>query len=154
VLEHGRATAASVLAAIDDSSLAHIAAHGTFRADSPLFSSLLLDDGPLTVHDFERLRRAPYRLVLPSCDSGQLSPVGADDLLGLAAALLPLGTAGIVASLLPVHDEATVGLVLALHDRLRAGATMAHALRDARAQLPDDPLHRATGWSFVAIGPA
>ena len=38
--------------------------HGTFRADNPMFSSILLDDGPLIVHDFERLGRAPYRLVL------------------------------------------------------------------------------------------
>ena len=55
----GSATAANVLAALDDAWLAHIAAHGTFRADNPMFSSLLLDDGPLTVHDFERLGRKP-----------------------------------------------------------------------------------------------
>jgi tetratricopeptide (TPR) repeat protein len=154
VLEGGAATASSVLAAIEGSRLAHIAAHGTFRMDSPLFSALRLADGPLTVHDLARLRRAPYRLVLPSCDSGQLSHVGADDLLGFAVALLPLGTAGIVASLLPVNDEATVALVLALHDGLRRGATMAHALRDARIGLIDGPVNRATGSSFVAIGPA
>ena len=35
--------------------LAHVAAHGHFRAESPLFSSLDLADGPLAVHDFERL---------------------------------------------------------------------------------------------------
>jgi CHAT domain-containing protein len=35
---------------------AHVAAHGVFRADSPMFSSLRLADGPLTVHDLERLR--------------------------------------------------------------------------------------------------
>src|SRR5690606_13659921 len=67
VLRDGAATAGRVLEAIDGAWLAHIAAHGEFRADSPLFSSMLVDDGPLTVHDFERLRRAPYRLILPSC---------------------------------------------------------------------------------------
>jgi hypothetical protein len=60
------ATAARVLAAIDGTGLAHIAAHGTFRADSPMFSSLRLADGPMTVHDVERLRRAPFRLILPA----------------------------------------------------------------------------------------
>ena len=49
------------------------AAHGVFRADSPMFSSLRLDDGPMTVHDVERLRRAPFRLILPSCESGLLA---------------------------------------------------------------------------------
>ena len=43
--------------ALDGAWIAHIAAHGTFRSDSPLFSSLRLDDGPLTVYDFERLQR-------------------------------------------------------------------------------------------------
>jgi hypothetical protein len=31
---------------------------------------------------------------------------------------------------------------------------MAEALRDARRALPPDPLHQATGLSFVAIGAA
>ncbi|GII01552.1 CHAT domain-containing protein [Planobispora takensis] len=152
VLENGGAAVPKVLAAMDGSRLAHVAAHGTFRADSPMFSCLLMDDGPLTVHDFERLRRAPYRMVLSSCDSGRLEPVGAEELLGLAAALLPLGTAGIVAGIVPVDDEAVVPLMLGLHRRLREGSDLAEALRDARRALPGDPLHQATGWSFSAIG--
>ncbi|GIH93207.1 CHAT domain-containing protein [Planobispora siamensis] len=152
VLENGEAAVPKVLAAMDGSRLAHVAAHGTFRADSPMFSSLRMDDGPLTVHDFERLRRAPYRMVLSSCDSGRLEPVGAEELLGLAAALLPLGTAGIVAGIVPVDDEAVVPLMLGLHRRLREGGDLAEALRDARRALPGDPLHQATGWSFSAIG--
>jgi CHAT domain-containing protein len=122
VLAGGSATTARVLAAIDGAGLAHIAAHGIFRADSPMFSSLRLDDGPMTVHDVERLRRAPLRLILPSCESGLLAPAGADELLGLASALLPLGTAGIVASVAQVNDRAAAPLMLALHRRLRSPA--------------------------------
>ena len=40
MLADGTATARRVLGALDGAPLAHIAAHGTFRADSPLFSSL------------------------------------------------------------------------------------------------------------------
>ena len=94
VLGSGTATARRVLGALDGAGLAHIAAHGSFRADSPLFSSLRMDDGPLTVYDLERLRRAPYRVIFSSCDSGVLAPAGADELLGLAHCLAPLGTAG------------------------------------------------------------
>ena len=154
VLEGGTATVSAVLKAIDGCLLAHIAAHGTFRADSPMFSSLRLADGRLTVHDLERLSRAPHRIVLPSCDSGVLAPVGADELLGLAAALLPLGTAGIVASVVPVGDEASVPLMVSLHEGLRAGMGMAEALREARRSTPPDPAHQASGWSFCAIGAA
>jgi len=152
VLGRGTATAQRVLGAIDGAWLAHIAAHGRFRASSPLFSSLRLDDGPLTVHDLERLRRAPHRLVLSSCDSGISAPAGADELLGLTGSLVPLGTVGIVASVLPVNDAAVVPLMLALHQRLRAGASLAESLRDARLQLDADPLVAATGWSFIALG--
>jgi tetratricopeptide (TPR) repeat protein len=152
VLADGTATVSRVLAAIDGCRLAHIAAHGLFRADNPMFSSLRMDDGPLTVHDVELLQRAPYRLVLSSCDSARLAAAGADELLGLTAALLPLGTAGIVAGLIPVNDEAAVPLMLALHDGLRHGATMPEALRNARRVLPDDPVHTAIGLSFIALG--
>jgi hypothetical protein len=154
VLRDGSATTARVLEALDGSSLAHIAAHGRFRADSPLFSSICLDDGPLTGYDFERLHRAPFRVVLSSCDSGSLEPVGADELLGLTTALLPLGTAGIVASLVPVNDVATVPLMRTLHAALRGGASMAESLAQARSHTPNDPVHQATAWSFIALGGA
>jgi CHAT domain-containing protein len=152
MLGHGSATAEGVLGALDGAWLAHIAAHGSFRADNPMFSSILLDDGPLTVHDFERLGRAPYRLVLAGCDSGVAAPVGADELLGLVSSLVPLGAAGIVASILPVNDRAVVPLMLALHDALQRGAPLAEALLAARRAAGDDPSAEATAHSFMALG--
>jgi tetratricopeptide (TPR) repeat protein len=154
VLGSGTATARRVLAALDGAGLAHIAAHGSFRADSPLFSSLRMDDGPLTVYDLERLRRAPYRVIFSSCDSGVLAPAGADELLGLAHCLAPLGTAGLVASVVPVNDQVTAMLMTALHKHLRGGASLAQALRDARDGTGDDPVRAATAWSFLALGAA
>jgi hypothetical protein len=152
VLGGGTATVARVLAAIDGARLVHIAAHGTFRPDSPLFSSLSLDDGPLTVYDLERLRRGPRHLVLSSCDSGVIAPAGANELLGLASSLIPLGTVAIVASVVQVNDAAAVPLMLALHRELRRGAGLAEALRDARRGSESDPVAAATAWSFVCLG--
>ncbi|KUM88290.1 CHAT domain-containing protein [Streptomyces pseudovenezuelae] len=154
VLEHDEARVPRVLEELDGAALAHIAAHGTFRADSPLFSSLRMADGPLIVHDFERLDRSPYRIILSCCDTARFASVGADELLGLVTALLPLGTAGVVACSAPVNDEAVVPLMLTLHKGLGAGASMAEALRDARAALPGDSVHQATGWAFSAFGAA
>lgn len=154
VLEYDDARVPRVLAELDGAALAHIAAHGTFRADSPLFSALRMADGPLIVHDFERLDRSPYRIILSCCDTARFASVGADELLGLVTALLPLGTAGVVACSAPVNDEAVVPLMLTLHKGLGAGASMAEALRDARASLPGDAVHQATGWAFSAFGAA
>jgi tetratricopeptide (TPR) repeat protein len=155
LLTGGAATADAVLAGLDGASLAHVAAHGTFRSDNPLFSSLQMSDGPLTVHDIERLHRPPHRLLLSSCDSGLGATAGADELLGLASALIALGTAGLLASVVPVNDAATVPLMVAVHGRLREGATLAQALHQARRWLGDsDPVLAATGMSFVALGAA
>lgn len=154
VLEGDEARVPRVLRELDGAALAHIAAHGTFRADSPLFSSLRMADGPLIVHDFERLDRSPYRIILSCCDTARFASVGADELLGLVTALLPLGTAGVVACSAPVNDAAVVPLMLALHKGLDAGLSLAEALRDARAALPGDAVHQATGWAFSAFGAA
>jgi hypothetical protein len=154
VLDDAAATADKVLSALDGTWLAHIAAHGIFRADSPLFSSLRMHDGPLTVYDFERLNRAPYRLVLSSCEGAVLAPAGANELLGLASSLLPLGTAGIIAGLVPLNDQALVPLMVDLHGHLRAGQTLAESLCRVRRALKDDPVQHATATSLVVLGAA
>jgi hypothetical protein len=152
LLRDGTATVEASLAALDGAALAHIAAHGDFRPDSPMFSSLVLDDGPLTVHDLELLDRAPHRLVLSACDSGVSVPVGADELLGLTSALLSLGTAGVLASVAEVNDEATVPFMLSVHERLAAGDDLPAALLAARQQADGDGLAEATAASFLALG--
>jgi CHAT domain-containing protein len=152
VLSEDEATAQRVLTAIDGAWMAHIAAHGRFRADSPLFSSLRMRDGPLTVYDFEQLRRAPYRLVLPACDSGVLAPAGADELLGLVSSLLPLGTAGIVAGVAPLDDHAVVPLMVNLHRHLLKGQSLAESMYRVRLDAADDPVQHVAAISLVALG--
>jgi len=152
MLSGDEATAGRVLSALDGAWLAHIAAHGRFRADSPLFSSLRMHDGPLTVYDFEQLRRAPYRLVLSSCDSGVLAPVGADELLGLVSSLLPLGTAGIIAGVVPLNDQAVVPLMVALHRYLRAGQNLAESMLSVRQDIDGDLIQQAAAMSLLALG--
>jgi tetratricopeptide (TPR) repeat protein len=152
VLREDGATAEPVLAALDGAWTAHVAAHGLFRAENPLFSALRLTDGPLTVYDLGRLRRAPYRMVLSSCESGVAAHVGADELLGMVSALLPLGTASLLASVVPVNDAATAQLMVTFHERLRTGAAFPEAMYAARAETGDDPVAVATAASFVPLG--
>src|SRR5205085_3662887 len=132
------AAAATVLAAIDGARLAHVAAHGNFRADNPLFSSLRVADGPVTVYDFEALRRAPATLVLSACESGLSDVRPGDELMGLASVLLALGTNVLVASIIPVPDEATRALMCVFHERLAAGEPAAQALAAAQAPFASD----------------
>jgi len=152
LLDGARATVDAVLGHLDGAGLVHLATHGRFRADSPLFSALDLADGPLTVHDLERVRRAPYRVVLSACESGVLAPVGADELLGLAAALFSLGTAGLVCSVGEVNDAATADLMVGLHAALAAGSDPAEALLDVRRRTAGDAVAAGTAAAFVALG--
>jgi CHAT domain-containing protein len=153
VLAPDEATVAAVAAALETSQLAHIASHGTFRADNPLFSALELADGPLTVYDLERLRAAPRDMVLSACDGGVTAVRPGDELMGLSSALLALGTSALIASVMPVPDEATHRLMLALHERLAAGDEPACALATARAAaLGDKDADYATAAGFVCFG--
>jgi tetratricopeptide (TPR) repeat protein len=154
VLANGAATCEDALKALNGAWLAHVAAHGVLRADNPLFSALTLDDGPLTVYDLERLRRAPYRLILSACESGIGTAAGADEVLGLASAVISLGTAGLLGSTVIVDDDAAVQVSLIVHEHLRAGADLAHALYRARQATADDPVAHATSLAFLALGAA
>ena len=125
-------TAAEVLRRLDGAGLAHLACHGWLRADNPLFSSLVLSDGPLTVQELQTSGVAPHRLVLASCQSGADVSYAGDEVVGFISSLLARGTAGVVASVAAVPDVAAVDLMYALHERLAEGRTLAHALLAAR----------------------
>jgi CHAT domain-containing protein/tetratricopeptide (TPR) repeat protein len=147
------ATCEAVSAALDGASLAHVAAHGRFRADNPLFSCLHLVDGPLTVYDLECLGQAPTILVLSACESGLTDVQVGDELMGLASAVFALGTATLIASLFPVPDVATRRLMLALHAGLRSGLSASAALARAQRRLAGSgPTGMAAAAAFVCFG--
>lgn len=152
-LDGAAATAADVLTALDGASLAHMAAHGSFRADNPLFSSLRVADGPLTVYDLEALGRAPSTLVLSACESGLSGVRPGDELMGLASVLLALGTNVLVASIVPVPDDATRRLMCVFHEHLAAGVAPAPALAAAQARVAaEDAAGLAAAAGFLCLG--
>ena len=133
--------------------LAHIAAHGIFRGDAPLFSALMLADGPLTVHDLRQLERPPTSFVLSACDSGGAAPIGPFEALGLVASLLGMGTSSVLASVVPVNDQACLSVMADVH-RI-AGCeegTLAEGWLAARQAAAGDDLASATAASFTAWG--
>jgi hypothetical protein len=148
VLTGPAATVQATLAAMDGAKVAHIAAHGVFRADNPLFSQLSLYDGPLTGHDLTALRAAPAVMVLSACDTGLSAVHPGNELMGLTATLLSAGTASLIASTGPVDDEVTRGLMLRLHQHLEAGLAPADALAKARTGASS----WATAHSFSCFG--
>ena len=154
VLAGPSATCARVLAALEQSDFAHIAAHGVFRSDNPMFSNLRLADGPLTIYDLERLRAVPERIVLTACETGSAFVTATDEMLGTAVALLSLGVCTVAAPSAPVPDGALSDFSLQLHDAVAARQPLRVALRQATACAleRDDQLAFATAVCFSAIG--
>lgn len=154
VLRGRDATVAAVLDCFAGTELVHLAAHGQFRADSPLFSALLLADGSLTMFDLEHLPAAPSVVVLPACEAGRTAVRTGDELLGTTTALLGRGVRSVIAPVLPVPDAPTTTLMLRLHERLRAGDPPSTALGAAAAGLPPDDPVRLVASCFVCLGAA
>ncbi|HET6949267.1 MAG TPA: CHAT domain-containing protein, partial [Acidimicrobiales bacterium] len=152
VLRGPDATVERVLAALSGAAVAHVAAHGRFRSDSPLLSSLGLADGAFTIYDLERLARPPVTFVLPACNAAVARVARGDEVVGTAAALVGLGVRSVLAPVLPVPDEAAAPFSVAIHTALRAGRPAAGALSAARAAVAADPWLRALGAAFVCIG--
>ncbi len=152
------ATVAEVSRRLDGAAMAHLVAHGTFRRDNPLFSSLQLADGPLTVYDLEQIPRVPPLVVLSACEGGMSAVAAGDELLGLASALLAFGGRAVVASVTPVPDDLTRRLMVEFHQRVAAGQQPATALSgaqgalDANVDAGDPRRHAVAGFTCFGAG--
>jgi hypothetical protein len=96
--------------------------------DNALFSALELADGPLTVYELEEIGEAPELLVLSACDAGRSDVQPGDELMGMAAAMLSLGSQAIVASVVPVPDAGAPQVMVHFHQLLLDGHTPSAAL--------------------------
>jgi tetratricopeptide (TPR) repeat protein len=147
------ATVEAVTTGLDGARLAHLAAHGRIHPNNPLFTSLTFADGPLTVYDVEQLRQAPQLVVLAACDVGRSAVRAGDELLGLSAAFLALGTRHVIASVVPAPDVETAPFMIAFHRLLARGVPVTPALAHAQTQLGHShPAAIAAAAGFVSIG--
>ena len=112
----------------------HLAAHGDFRPDNPLFSGLALADGWLTTLDIFNLRLSASLVTLSACQTGRSVVSGGDEWLGLMRAFLSAGAASLALSLWAVEDRSTARLMEAFYQGLAEGHTKAAALREAQLQ--------------------
>jgi CHAT domain-containing protein len=130
----------------------HLACHGQFRPDSPLFSSLQLADGRLTVRDAYNLDLNCQLVVLSACETGVSKLAPGDELIGLARGFFSAGAPTLLVSLWTVDDESTASLMASFYARLRDGENPAAALRHAQLQLLTDRQHPFFWSPFVLLG--
>ncbi|HEU4492648.1 MAG TPA: CHAT domain-containing protein [Rubrobacteraceae bacterium] len=130
----------------------HLACHGMFRADNPMFSALKLYDGWLAASDVIRLDLAGALVTLSACESGRNEIFAGDELMGLTRAFLGAGATTLVASLWLVQDDTTAELMETWYEHLRKGVGRATALRYAQLALKERWSHPYYWAPFVMIG--
>ena len=111
------------------SPILHLATHGDFNPDNPLFSGLQLADGQLTTLDVFNLRLPGSLVVLSACQTGRSVVGGGDELLGLMRAFLYAGAAALLLSRWAIHDDATRHFMIHYYRQLQGGQSQSEALR-------------------------
>jgi CHAT domain-containing protein len=147
-----QATLAALRAQAPAVDVLHLACHGQFRPDNPLFSSLRLADGWLTVRDAYSLELDCQLVVLSACETGVSRVAPGDELIGLARGFLSAGAPTLLVSLWTVDDDTTAMLMARFYARLQAGENSAGALRSAQCALLGQHPHPFFWSPFVLLG--
>jgi CHAT domain-containing protein len=130
--------------------LLHIAAHGIYEPEDPLFSRLGLApsqgyDGNLEVHEIlSGLDLSGVNLVvLAACSTAAGERSGGDDVVGLTRAFLYAGSPGVISALWAIDDDASALLMGELYSGLLVGGSAAEALRQAQLAMLRTQSYRA-----------
>lgn len=110
----------------------HLATHGEFRPDEPLFSGLAMADGWLSTLDVFELPLQASLVTLSACETGRHVIGGGDEILGLTRAFLAAGAASLLISHWAVEDISTRLLMRRFYDLLAAGSRKDDALSEAQ----------------------
>jgi tetratricopeptide (TPR) repeat protein len=152
VLSDEEATTSAIREKAAGCGVLHLACHGMFRADNPMFSSLRLHDGWLTASDVLRLDLDGAIVTLSACESARNQVLAGDELIGLARGFLGAGASTLVASLWLVRDETTAWMMEDWYARLHDGANRTAALREAQLALKERYPHPYYWAPFVLMG--
>jgi CHAT domain-containing protein len=148
----GQATAEVLKTKGAQSALLHIATHGTYRQDNPMFSGIRLGDGYLNLYDLYQMRLSARHVTLSGCATGMNFVAAGDELLGLQRGLFCAGAGSLLLSLWDVHDRSTAELMQAFYKGFTESSDMASSLQAAMKQLRQQNPHPYFWAPFVLVG--
>ena len=134
--------------------LVHIASHGYFRQDNPMFSSIRLGDAHLNLYDLYQLRIPADLVTLSGCSTGLNSVAAGDELMGLARGVLNAGARSLIVSSWDVNDSSAAAFMKAFYSRQKQGANKAAALRETMLEIRQQWPHPYHWAAFALIGGA
>jgi CHAT domain-containing protein/Tfp pilus assembly protein PilF len=149
----GTAATAQVLRErVLETGVLHIATHGIYRQDNPMFSGIKMGDGYLNLYDLYQMRLGAKLVTLSGCATGMNFVADGDELLGLQRGLFCAGASSLLLSLWDVHDRSTAELMQAFYRRYIASEDMAGSLRAAMRTLREQNPHPYFWAPFVLVG--
>lgn len=133
------------LSGYSETDVIHLACHGYFRGDEPLFSHLILLDPegkamPFFLPDIFNLKLRASLVTLSACETGLSEFTEGDELIGISRAFFYAGASSLLTSLWTVNDRSTALLMDKFYDRLVGKETSkSMALRFAIQELKAMP---------------
>ena len=134
------------------SRLIHIATHGNFRQDNPMFSGIRLGTDYFSLYDLYQLRIEADLVTLSGCATGLNVVTAGDELLGLIRGLLHAGAHSLLLTLWDVHDTSTSEFMSIFYRHLQDGQDKPTALRNAMQSLRATYPHPYYWAPFALIG--
>lgn len=146
------ATESAVWSQAGEAEILHIAAHGTYNPESPIFSTVFLRgdtrnnsrcngnshcDGRLETHEIYGLdlTKATNLVVLSACQLQRGKLKAGDEVVAVNRAFLFAGTPSTLASLWTVRERPTMLLMERFYAHLKANKSKAEALRQAQIEV-------------------
>jgi CHAT domain-containing protein/tetratricopeptide (TPR) repeat protein len=130
----------------------HLASHGYFRRDNPMFSFLKLADSNLHFYNLLDLDLKAEMVTLSACHTGVNAIFPGDELHGLMRGFLYAGTPSMVVSLWAVNDRSTTELMGEMYSNIKAGETKSKALRKAQLAIKEAYGHPYYWAPFILMG--
>jgi CHAT domain-containing protein len=132
--------------------LLHVATHGFFRQDNPMFSGVRMADAHLSLYDLYQLKLPCELVTLSGCATGLNVIAAGDELLGLVRGLLHAGAKSLLLSLWNVHDHSATELMSLFYSRLASSASKAEALQNSMRELRTRFPHPYYWAAFKIVG--
>ena len=135
-----------------ETGLLHIATHGVYRQDNPMFSGIRLGDGYVNLCDLYQIRLRAKLVTLSGCATGMNFVAAGDELLGLQRGLFRAGATSLLLSLWDVHDRSTAELMQEFYKSYIPSGDVALALQAAMRNLRKENPHPYFWAPFVLVG--
>jgi CHAT domain-containing protein len=160
LFSESKATKSAFKQAVSESSILHVASHGSINLENPFESALILsktdkDDGKLTVNEIIDYKIPSSLVVLSACDTSNGQIFGGEGLLSLAWAFLVGGAKEVVGAQWKINDIQSKKMMVDFHKELKKSGNPIYALQQSQKKALQNtaPFNHPYYWSgFVAIG--